>query len=102
MPYITVKMNCVYIHKSSEDTLYAIKKESILGYGASGKYDDTYLTIYTTMPKFECTLTYSKSEREQLRKDAEVLQSILSPPVQTTGDLLTMTEDIPKAAVPKA
>jgi hypothetical protein len=98
MPFIKVKTNCVYI-QPSEDTLYAIKKESILGYHVSGTYD-TYLRIYTTMSNLEIRVTYSKSEGEQFRKDAEVLHSVLSPPVQTTGDLLTMTEAIPNP-VPK-
>ena len=52
------------------------------------------------MPKLECTVSYSKSDHEQLKKAAEVLNSVLSPPVQTTGDLLTMTEAIPNP-VPK-
>ena len=91
MPYIKVKTNCVYI-QTSKDNLHVIKKECILAYHVSGSYN-SYVDIYTNIPTLKISIEYSASEAQQCMKDAEVLQSIVSPEVQKTGDLLTLTLD---------
>ncbi len=100
MSRITVKANCVII-RTSDETINVIKKESILAYRVSGTYG-SYIEIYTAMPTLQISVRYCMSESQQCIKDVEVLHGVLSPPVQTTGDLLTMTEAIPNPAVPKA
>ena len=99
MSRIIVKANCVII-RTSDETIHVIKKESILAYRVSGTYG-TYVEVYTTMPNLQISVQYSMAEGQQCIKDVEVLHSVLSPPVQTTGDLLTMTDAIPNPAVPK-
>lgn len=85
MPNIKVKNNCVVI-QISKDLIHILRKECILGYRVS----DSYLTIYTNIPKLDISIEYTRAEAEQFMKHAEILQSILSPDLQATGDLLNL------------
>lgn len=83
MPTIKVKNNCVVI-QISKDLIHVLRKECILGYRVS----DYYLTLYTNIPKLDICIEYSRTDAEQFMKHAEILQSILSPEVQPSADLL--------------
>lgn len=83
MPNIKLKKDCLII-QISKDNIYILRKDCILGYRVS----DYYLTVYTNIPKVDICIEYTRAEAEQFMKHAEILQSILSPDVQPSADLL--------------
>lgn len=91
MPTITLKKNCVYI-QINKDILHVIKKESILAYCVRGTYS-TELILYTSIPKLDICIEYNSSENDTCIKHVELLQSILSPEIQPSADLLTLTAE---------
>ena len=88
MPSIEVKKNCVSI-RPSYDSVYVIKKEAIVGYSGS-TWQGTRITIYTNISKLEICISVDGKEYQTFK---EILDSILSPEVQPSADLLTLTAD---------
>ncbi len=110
-PSIEVIKDCLRIKTSDENFL--IKKHCILGYGEKGDNLYWYLTIYTNIPgaqKINMVFTavlvktgpypaYTTSHepneigKEEYRKCRKLLDSILSPEVEASGDLLALYAD---------
>jgi hypothetical protein len=85
MPSIEVKKNCICI-RPSYDSVYVIKKEAIVGYSGS-TFQGSRITIYTNISKLEICISADGKEYEKFKG---ILDSILSPEVQATGDLLAL------------
>ena len=95
MPSITVEKNCVNINAVDDKEIHYIKKECILGYkGYIPGYANLAIKIYTNIPGAEITLKF-EGERysEEYRKYRAILDSILSPEVQESSELRTVTAD---------
>lgn len=100
-PSIEVIKDCLRIKTSDENFL--IKKDCILGYGEKGDSLYWYLTIYTTITGGKIIMAFQTKAhkeivnqepvKEEYRKCRKLLDSILSPEVQKTEDLLTLTAD---------
>lgn len=96
MPNIVVKKGCVVIETDGD--LHVLKKEYIVGYKIHDAFHVAYtstIVIYTNIPKADICMKYeAKSDggktKKEFMKHAEILQSILSPEVQATGDLLAL------------
>ena len=94
MPNVRINKGCLVVEKDI-DIIYVIRKECILGYHISGNY----LRIHTSirhLTGLDCScisLDYLKTNQASVKeceKHINILNSILSPEVQSQGDLLAL------------